>query len=89
MRERLLAPEWTDYTKRVQYQHYDVTKQIVDGENCIGVILGDGWYAGKIGLALLSCPAARPAPIYGRKPELLLQPGSLVRGSHHADHRLG
>jgi alpha-L-rhamnosidase len=72
VRDRFLAPEWTDYTKRVQYQHYDVTKQMMDGENCIGVILGDGWYAGKIGLAHI-VPNGPARAIYGRKPELHLR----------------
>ncbi|UCG27753.1 MAG: glycoside hydrolase family 78 protein, partial [Bacteroidales bacterium] len=46
---RILAPEWTDYTKRVQYQTYDVTDMLKTGENVIGVILADGWYIGTFG----------------------------------------
>src|SRR5437868_4785354 len=46
--DHALAPEWTDYTKRIQYQAYDVTDLVRDGDNCLGAILGDGWYAGKI-----------------------------------------
>jgi alpha-L-rhamnosidase len=45
----VLAPGWTDYTKRVQYQTYDVTAALRNGDNAMGVILGDGWYAGYIG----------------------------------------
>ncbi|MGN1478278.1 MAG: family 78 glycoside hydrolase catalytic domain [Acutalibacteraceae bacterium] len=44
-----LAPGITDYTKRVQYQTYDVTDLIVDGENEITVDLADGWYRGSVG----------------------------------------
>jgi alpha-L-rhamnosidase len=47
--EDVLAPGWTDYTKRVQYQTYDVTPLLQTGANALGVILGDGWYAGHIG----------------------------------------
>ena len=45
----LLAPGWTDYTKRVMVQTYDVTKLIHPGENAVGAVLGDGWYAGRLG----------------------------------------
>lgn len=44
----LLAPGWTSYNKRLQYQTYDVTEQLRKGENAIGVMLGDGWYKGTI-----------------------------------------
>ena len=45
----ILAPGSTDYTKRYQYQVYDVTKQILDGDNTFNVLLADGWYRGSIG----------------------------------------
>lgn len=44
-----LAPGITDYTKRVQYQTYDVTDLIKKGENEITVSLADGWYRGSVG----------------------------------------
>ena len=47
--ERYLAPEWTDYNKRLLYQAYDVTEYLEDGENTIGVLVGDGWYMGLLG----------------------------------------
>ncbi|AVT31775.1 alfa-L-rhamnosidase [Plantactinospora sp. BC1] len=43
-----LAPGWTDYAKRVQYQSYDVTGQLRPGDNAFGAMLGDGWYSGSI-----------------------------------------
>jgi alpha-L-rhamnosidase len=46
---RVLAPEWTDYNKRVQYQVYDVTGLLTSGNNAIGAQLADGWYAGMLG----------------------------------------
>ncbi len=47
----VLAPGWTDYTKRLQYQVFDVTGQIRRGENALGAWLGNGWYSGNIGFA--------------------------------------
>ena len=42
-------PGWTDYEKRVYFHSYDVTKSVHKGENAVGAILGDGWYAGYVG----------------------------------------
>ena len=47
--ERVLAPEWTDYHKRVQYQALDVTTLLEAGTNVLGAQLADGWYAGMLG----------------------------------------
>jgi alpha-L-rhamnosidase len=44
-----LTPGWTDYDTRVQYQTYDVTDLLRQGDNVLGVRLGDGWYAGNVG----------------------------------------
>lgn len=43
-------PSWTDYKKRVQYHTYDITSLLERGDNALGIILGDGWYAGWVGL---------------------------------------
>ena len=40
----MLDPGWTNYSKRVYYSTYDVTGQLQDGDNCLGVMLGNGWY---------------------------------------------
>ncbi|HWA24051.1 MAG TPA: glycoside hydrolase family 78 protein [Lacunisphaera sp.] len=45
----LFAPEWTDYDKRIHYRTYDVTHLLVQGPNCLGVVLGDGWWSGYVG----------------------------------------
>lgn len=45
----VLAPGSTDYRKRIQYQTYDVSSLIKEGNNEITIILGDGWYRGSIG----------------------------------------
>ncbi|MGN6627686.1 MAG: family 78 glycoside hydrolase catalytic domain, partial [Tepidisphaeraceae bacterium] len=47
--DHVLAPDWTDYDKRVQYQAYDVTKLLQRGRNAMGALVADGWYAGHIG----------------------------------------
>jgi len=43
------TPGWTDYTKRVYYQTYDVTDLLTKSGNTVGAILADGWYAGYLG----------------------------------------
>ena len=45
----LLRPGWTDYKKRVQYETYDVTARIKPGPHAIGMIIGNGWYTGRVG----------------------------------------
>ena len=42
--DHVLDPGWTDYGKRVYYSTYDVTGQLRDGANCLGVMVGNGWY---------------------------------------------
>lgn len=43
------APGWTSYKDHIQYQVYDVKESLKKGVNVIGVMLGDGWYKGRIG----------------------------------------
>ncbi|MFJ6700274.1 alpha-L-rhamnosidase [Streptomyces sp. NPDC091272] len=45
-----LAPGWTDYRTRVQYQTYDVTPLLRPGVNALGVSVATGWYAGNVGM---------------------------------------
>jgi alpha-L-rhamnosidase len=40
----VLNPAWSVYSKRVYYNCYDVTKQVNMGRNCLGVMVGNGWY---------------------------------------------
>lgn len=40
----VLTPDFTDYSKRVLYQTYDVTNLVTAGSNAIGAILGNGWF---------------------------------------------
>ncbi|MFY0688572.1 MAG: family 78 glycoside hydrolase catalytic domain [Cyclobacteriaceae bacterium] len=46
--EYFMAPGWTSYNKRLQYQTYDVTEQVSKGKNAISVTLGNGWYRGYL-----------------------------------------
>lgn len=39
-----LAPGWTHYDKRILYNTYDITNELKDGVNAIGVIVGNGFY---------------------------------------------
>ncbi len=48
--DAVLTPGTSEYKKRLEYQTYDVTALIKDGDNEIEVILGDGWYRGKSGM---------------------------------------
>lgn len=45
----VLAPGYTDYRKRIQYQTYDVTDMLKAGANVLTVDLADGWYRGSVG----------------------------------------
>jgi alpha-L-rhamnosidase len=60
------TPGWTDYTKRVYYQTYNVTDMLTPSGNAIGAILADGWYAGYIGFG-------KKREHYGSEPRLLVQ----------------
>jgi alpha-L-rhamnosidase len=63
--DQVFAPGWTDYRKRVFFQSYDVTAELRDGANVMGVILGDGWYSGFA--------AQVDRQFYGDRPRLLAQ----------------
>lgn len=42
--EYVLAPGWTSYNKRLQYQKYDITEHLNIGNNAFNVIVGKGWF---------------------------------------------
>ena len=60
------TPGWTDYSRRVYYQAYDVTPLLREGPNAIGAIVADGWYSGYVGSQGERCH-------YGVHPRLLVQ----------------
>lgn len=39
-----LDPGWTNYRKMIQYVVFDVTDDLVQGENVIGAEVGNGWF---------------------------------------------
>jgi hypothetical protein len=39
-----LAPSWTDYRKTVRYEAYDVTSMLRQGNNAVGVMVGNGMF---------------------------------------------
>ena len=45
----LFTPGWTNYPTRIQYQVFDVTNQVKDGGNALGVILGNMWWSSGLG----------------------------------------
>lgn len=61
-----LTPGWTSYNKRLQYQVYDVTKQMIAGKNALAVTLGNGWYRSPLGWV-------NNKDIYGKDLALLAQ----------------
>ena len=49
--EDVLAPGWTSFHTRIQYQTHDVTDLLREGENVVGAVVGDGWYRSGMGNA--------------------------------------
>lgn len=47
--DHFLAPGWTAYDSRLQYQTYDVTSHLTSGSNCVGIRVAEGWFCGRIG----------------------------------------
>ena len=48
--DQLLAPEWTRYQDRIQYQTHDVTDLLQPGSNAVGAQLNAGWWTGPLGI---------------------------------------
>lgn len=66
--DEYFTPGWTSYDFRYQYQTYDVTNWLKSGANCIGAVLGDGWFRGR-----MAWDPKRPRNRYGKKLALLAQ----------------
>ncbi|MHB1462415.1 MAG: family 78 glycoside hydrolase catalytic domain [Armatimonadota bacterium] len=47
--DQVLAPEWTQYEKRLLVQSYDVTKLLTKGQAELKAQLGSGWWCGRFG----------------------------------------
>lgn len=42
--DHFLDPGWTNYSKHAQYITFDITNEVKNGTNAIGVMLGNGFY---------------------------------------------
>ncbi|MEN6535309.1 MAG: family 78 glycoside hydrolase catalytic domain [Bryobacteraceae bacterium] len=73
--ERMFAPGWSDYRRRVYYSAYDVTALVKAGPNAVGAVVADGWYSGYVGYGLLVGygPNKVGRYFYGKTPALLAQ----------------
>jgi alpha-L-rhamnosidase len=45
--QTVLTPSKTDFRKRVLYDTYDVTTALQNGNNALGIMLGNGWFNGQ------------------------------------------
>ncbi|NOS69837.1 MAG: family 78 glycoside hydrolase catalytic domain [Verrucomicrobia bacterium] len=66
---------WADYEKRAYYRTHDVTSLLQSGDNFIGAVVADGWYAGYVGYGLLVGygPNRVGRYFYGKTPAFLAQ----------------
>ena len=46
--DQQMTPGWTNYSKRLLYQCYDITQYLTKGENTFGAHIGAGWYKGDL-----------------------------------------
>jgi len=40
----LLSPGWSKYNRTCLYETHDITARLIEGENAVGLVLGDGMY---------------------------------------------
>lgn len=67
--DELLAPYCTNYDGWVQYQTYDITRQ-VQKDGVLSVTLGNGWYKGRFGLHF---DQRTSQPYYGHQWKLIAE----------------
>lgn len=63
-----LAPGWTEYRHRIQYQTYDIGGLLRAGENVVAITVADGWWCGYVG-----GDTRHHAQHYGVRPELIAE----------------
>ncbi len=82
--DQVLAPGWQSYHHRLHYQVYDITDKLKVGENNVGVVVGEGWYAGRLGFG------GGVRNIYGDDMGLLCQIESeyFDVGAHRDEHSI-
>ena len=73
--KNLLDPAWSVYNKRIYYTIYDIEPYLKEGNNVIGILLGNGWFISPLGWD--SSPDNKVwfgHPSYpGRVPQFILQ----------------
>ena len=47
--KNLLDPAWSVYNKRIYYTIYDIEPYLKEGNNVIGILLGNGWFISPLG----------------------------------------
>lgn len=60
------VPGFTNYNHTISYLTYDVTDAVLDGENALAAILGDGWFCGHFGWE-------KQRNLFGNQPSLCLR----------------
>ncbi|MEZ4630442.1 MAG: alpha-L-rhamnosidase N-terminal domain-containing protein [Deinococcales bacterium] len=65
--DQVFAPGWTVYHDRLRYQTFEVRHLLQEGSNAIGVMVGEGWYRGRLGFG------GGRRNIYGHSAGLLAQ----------------
>ena len=48
--DEYMPQDVSEYTKRIYYRDYNITKYLKTGTNSIGIILSDGWYASNLSI---------------------------------------
>ncbi|TWT35262.1 Bacterial alpha-L-rhamnosidase [Posidoniimonas corsicana] len=61
--EDYMTPGWTPYDSRIETLTYDVTDLLEPKQNVIGLVLGEGWYAGRMMRKTEVYPLALPEVI--------------------------
>ena len=82
-----LAPGYTQYHARVQYQAYDVTAQLTPGRGVLAVLLADGWYRGRVGLPRATDQYGRDVALRAQL-EVRTEQGWQVVAASHAGWRV-
>ncbi len=74
--DHILAPEWTEYGRRIQVQTYDVTHLLDEGPNAVAATVGRGWAHGKV----LHCWSQYSG--FGAYPQFLMQLHAELQGGY-------
>ena len=62
--DELMSPGWTDFRKQIVFSAYDLTSDLIEGQNTIGALIADGWCCGNLAIT-------RMRNFYHQHPEFL------------------